>query len=287
MTIAITGATGQLGRLVVEAAKARTSASELVALVRSPDKARDLGVAARHADYDRPETLDRALQGIDTLLLISAPTVGARVPQHRNAIEAARRAGVGRIVYTSAVHADRSRLDVAPDHRETEAAILASGVPYTILRHGWYTENYASAIQGAVAGGALLGSARDGRISSAARADYAEADAIVATGSGHEGRIYELAGDEAWTFTELAAEISRQVGREIPYRDLPPAEYASILRGFGLPDGLARAIAGWDVAAAEGELYDDSRQLSALIGRPTTPLAQVVSSTLASAARVA
>jgi NAD(P)H dehydrogenase (quinone) len=286
MTIAITGATGQLGRLVVEAVKTRAPASELVALVRSPSKAADLGVAIREADYDRPDTLDRALEGIDTLLLISAPQVGDRVAQHQNVIDSARRARVGRIAYTSALHADRSRLDVAPDHRETEAAIEASGLSYTILRHGWYTENYVGTIQGAVAGGALLGSARDGRISSATRADYAEADAVAVTGDGHDGQIYELAGDEAWTFTDLAAEISRQVGREIPYRDLPPAEYASILRSVGIPDGLARAIAGWDVAAAEGQLFDDSRQLSTLIGRPTTPLAAVVASALGSGAGV-
>lgn len=286
MTIAITGATGQLGRLVVEAVKTRVPASELVALVRSPSKAADLGVAIREADYDRPDTLDRALEGIDTLLLISAPQVGDRVAQHQNVINSARRARVGRIAYTSALHADRSRLDVAPVHRETEAAIEASGLSYTILRHGWYTENYVGTIQGAVAGGALLGSARDGRISSATRADYAEADAVAVTGDGHDGQIYELAGDEAWTFTDLAAEISRQVGREIPYRDLPPAEYASILRSVGIPDGLARAIAGWDVAAAEGQLFDDSRQLSTLIGRPTTPLAVVVASALGSGAGV-
>jgi len=286
MTIAITGATGQLGRLVVEAVKTRAPASELVALVRSLDKAADLGVATREADYDRPDTLDRALEGIDTLLLISAPQVGDRVARHQNVIDAARRARVGRIAYTSALHADRSRLDVALDHRETEAAIEASGVPYTILRHGWYTENYVSTIQGAVAGGALLGSARDGRISSATRADYAEADAVVVTGEGHDGRIYELAGDEGWTFSDLAAEISRQVGREIPYRNLLPAEYASLLRRFGVPDGLAQAIAGWDLAAAEGQLFDDSRQLSTLIGRRTTPLATVVAAALGSAAGV-
>jgi NAD(P)H dehydrogenase (quinone) len=286
MTIAITGATGHLGRLVVAAVKARAPASDLVALVRSPSKAADLGVATREADYDRPDTLDRALEGIDTLLLISAPQVGDRVAQHQNVIDAARRARVGRIAYTSALHADRSRLDVAPDHRETEAAIEASGLSYTILRHGWYTENYVGTIQGAVAGGALLGSARDGRISSATRADYAEADAVVVTGDGHDGQIYELAGDEAWTFTDLAAEISRQVGRAIPYRDLLPAEYASILRRVGLPEGLAQAIAGWDLAAAQGQLFDDSRQLSTLIGRPTTTLATVVAAALGSVAGV-
>ena len=148
------------------------------------------------------------------------------------------------------------------------------------LRNGWYTENYAGSIPGALAGGALLGSAGDARISSAARADYAEADAVVLSTPGHEGRTYELAGDEAWTLADLAAEISRQTGRDIPYRNLPPAEYIAILESVGLPPGLAKAIAGWDVAAAQGALFDDSRTLSRLIGRPTTPLSAVVAETL-------
>ena len=280
MTIAITGATGQLGRLVLDSLKNRVPAADLVALVRSPAKAADLGVAAREADYDRPETLDRALAGVHTLLLISGPVVGVRVAQHRNVIEAAKQAGVTRVVYTSALHADSSALDVAPDHRATEAHLKASGVPYTILRNGWYTENYTGSIPGALAAGAFIGSAGDARISSATRADYAEAAAAVLAGGGHEGRTYELAGDEAWTLSDLAAEISRQTGRTIPYTNLPAAEYAKVLASVGLPEGLARAIAGWDVAAAQGALFDDSRQLSRLIGRPTTPLSVAVADAL-------
>jgi NAD(P)H dehydrogenase (quinone) len=280
MTIAITGATGHLGRLVVQSLTTKVPAADVVALVRSPKKAADLGVAVREADYERPDTLDRALAGIDTLLLISGPVPGLRVAQHHNVIEAAKRAGVQRIVYTSALHADTSPLDIAPDHRATEAALKASGVPYTILRHGWYTENYTGSISGALAGGALLGSAGDARISSATRADYAEAVAAVLAGAGHEGQTYELAGDQAWTLSNLAAEISRQTGRTIPYRNLPTAEYAAILTSVGLPAGLAQAIAGWDVAAAQGALFDDSQQLSRLIGRPTTPLSVAVADAL-------
>jgi NAD(P)H dehydrogenase (quinone) len=280
MTIAITGATGHLGRLVVQNLTAKGPAADLVALVRSPEKAADLGVAAREFDYDRPETLDRALADVDTTLLISGPVPRVRVAQHRHVIEAAKRAGVQRIVYTSALHADTSPLDIAADHRATEAALKASDVPYTILRNGWYTENYTGWIAGALAAGALLGSAGDARISSATRADYAQVAAAVLTGAGHEGQTYELAGDEAWTLSDLAAEISRQTGRTIPYRDLPAADYAAVLTSVGLPEGLAQAIAGWDVAAAQGALFDDSRQLSRLIGRPTTPLSAAVADAL-------
>lgn len=281
MTIAITGATGHLGRLVLDSLRRMVPAADLVALVRSPAKAADLGVAVREADYDRPETLDRALVGVDTLLLVSGPVPGVRVAQHRAVIDAAKRAGVRRVVYTSVLRADDSPLDIAADHRATEADLKASGVPHTILRNGWYTENYTGSIPGALAGGAFLGSAGDARIASATRADYAEAAAAVLAGAGHEGRTYELAGDAAWTLADLAAELSRQTGRAIPYRDLPPAEYAATLTGFGLPERLAQAIAGWDAAAAQGALFDDSRQLSRLIGRPTTPLPTAVAEALA------
>ncbi|MBV9850114.1 MAG: SDR family oxidoreductase [Armatimonadetes bacterium] len=280
MTIAITGATGQLGRLVVNNLKARVPAADIVALARTPAKAADLGVTAGEADYSRPETLDRALAGVDTLLLISSSEVGQRVAQHRNVIEAAREAGVRRIVYTSLLHADTSSLSLADEHRATEAGLKASGVPFTILRNGWYTENYTASIPGALVGGAFLGAADDGRISSATRADYAEAAVAALTGEGHERKTYELAGDEAYTLSDLAAEVSRQTGRTIPYKDLPEADYAAALTGFGLPEGLARAIARWDVAASQGALFDDGRHLSALIGRPTTPLSVAVADAL-------
>jgi NAD(P)H dehydrogenase (quinone) len=280
MTIGITGATGQLGRLVVSRLKAKARPEQIVALVRTPARAAGLGVAAREADYDRRDTLDRALAGVDTLVLISANEVGKRAAQHRNVIEAAKKAGVQHVVYTSLLHADTSPLGLADEHRETEAMLKASGVPFTILRNGWYTENYTDSIPGALASGALLGSAGEGRISSATRADFAAAAVAALTGRGHEGKTYELAGDDAWTLRDLAAEISRQTGTSIPYKNLPEVEYAAALKGFGLPEGLARAIAGWDVGASKGALFDDSRQLSRLIGRPTTPLSVAVADAL-------
>lgn len=280
MTIAITGATGQLGRLVTARLKEKVPASDIVALVRSPEKATDLGVTARAADYGRPETLGAALAGVDTLLLISSSEVGQRATQHRNVIEAARAAGVKHVVYTSLLHADRSPLSLAEEHRETEADLKASGLSHTILRNGWYAENYTGSIGGALAGGAFIGSAGEGKVSAASRGDFAEAAVAVLTGAGHEGKTYELAGDSAWTLADLAAEVSKQSGKAIPYKDLPVADYAAALAGFGLPDGLATAIAGWDADAAKGALFDDGRELSTLIGRPTTPLATSVAEAL-------
>ena len=276
MKIAVTGATGQLGRIVVSKLKEKVSAENIVALVRSASKANDLGVEAREADYSKPEALNNALSGIDTLLLISSSEVGQRATQHRNVIEAAKNAGVQWIVYTSLLHADTSSLSLAGEHLETEAALQQSGIPFTLLRNGWYTENYTGSIGGALAGGAFIGSAGNGKISSASRADFAEAAVAVLTGSGHQGKVYELAGDEAYTLTDLAEEISKQTGKSISYKNLPEADYATALTSFGLPEGLAQAIAGWDISASNGDLFDDSRQLSRLIGRPTTPLSVVV-----------
>lgn len=272
MKIGITGATGQLGRLVVSKLKAKVSSDDLAALVRSVEKASDLGIETREADYDKPETLDPALKGIDTLLLISASEIGKRSRQHANVIAAAKKAGVKWIVYTSLLHADTSLIDLATEHMATEKALKESGIPYTVLRNGWYTENYTGSIPGAIAGGALLGCAGKGRISTATRADYAEAAVAVLTTPGHEGKVYELAGDSAWTLADLAAEISRVSGKNIPYKNMEAEEYAEVLKGFGLPEGLAKAIAGWDVAASKDALFDDSRQLSKLIGRATTPM---------------
>lgn len=281
MKTGITGATGQLGRLVVAQLKERVNADDLVALVRSPEKAADLGIAVRAFDYTQPETLVDGLQGIDRLLLISANEVGKRKVQHQNVIEAARKAGVKWIVYTSLLKADSSSLSLAGEHVETEKLLKASGIPHTILRNGWYTENYTPSIPGAVAAGAWAGSAGDGRIASAARADYAEAAAVVLTSEGHVGKVYELAGDEAYTLKDLAAEISSQTGKSIPYNNLPEEKYAGLLAGVGIPGELARAIAGWDTGASKGDLFDDGKVLSKLIGRPTTPWAEVVRKALA------
>lgn len=284
MTIAVTGATGQLGRLVIESLKSRVPAGEILALVRDPAKGADLGVAVRAADYAKPETLATALEGVDTLLLISSDAVGQRVAQHRNVIEAAKAAGVKRIAYTSILRADTTPIALAEEHKATEALIEASGIPYALLRNGWYFENYTGSLAGAVAAGSTIGASGEGQISAAARADYAQAAAVVVTTPHSGNQVYELAGDTAFTRAELAAEASRQTGKAIAHADLPEAEYARILEGFGLPAPHAAIIAQSDVGAAQGGLFDDSRTLSGLIGRPTTSLADAVAAALKTAA---
>ncbi|MFV0378009.1 MAG: SDR family oxidoreductase [Mangrovibacterium sp.] len=280
MKLGITGATGQLGQLVVASLKAKVGASELVALVRTPGKAAILGIESRAFDYTKAENLAAALAGIDRLLLISGNEIGQRAEQHANVIEAAKKAGVKSIVYTSLLRADTSSLNLAAEHVKTEQALLKSGLNYTILRNGWYTENYTGSIAGALAGGAFIGSAGNGKIASAARADFAEAAAVVLTTAGHEGKVYELAGDTAYMLSDLAAEVSRQAGKEIPYLNLSETDYADKLKSFGVPEGFAAAIASWDTSASKGDLFDDGKQLSKLIGRPTTPLATVVAAAL-------
>ncbi|WP_082684390.1 SDR family oxidoreductase [Aureimonas ureilytica] len=284
VSIAITGATGALGRLVLQDLAARRPNQTVLALARSPEKLTEAGIEARRFDYSDPATLAPALAGVSTLLLISSSEVGQREAQHRAVIAAAEAAGVGHIVYTSLLHADRSALSLAAEHLATEAALRDSGLPHTILRNGWYTENYMASVPPALAHGAFIGSAGEGRISSAARQDYAEAAAVVLTESGHQGQIYELAGDEAYTLADLAAELSRQSGRSIPYIDMPEADYAGALTGAGLPAAMAEAFASYDAKAAEGALFDDGRALSRLIGRPTTPLSASVAEALRQAA---
>lgn len=276
MKTGITGATGQLGRLVVKNLKQHMDADQLVALVRSPEKASDLGIEARPFDYTKTDTLEQGLKGIDHLLLISSNEVGQREAHHKNVIEAAQKAGVQWIVYTSLLRADTSSIGLADEHKATEEMLKDSGIPYTILRNGWYTENYTGSLPASIKNGALIGSAGDGKISSATREDYAAAAVAVLTGEGHKGKVYELAGDEAYTLQELAAEVSKQTGKTIPYNNLSVAEYAKILASVGIPDRYAKGIAGWDFEASKGELYDDGRELSRLIGRPTTPMADTV-----------
>ena len=280
MKIAITGATGHLGRLVINKLKQKVSADNIIALARSPQKGADMGVEVREADYDKPETLDRAFKGVDTLLFISASEIGKRIKQHTNVVEAAKKAGIKWIVYTSLLRADTSSINFAGEHLATENAIKESGILFTFLRNSWYTEIYTNSIPGALAGGAFLGSAGDGKISSAARNDYAEAIVSVLTNEGHQGKTYELAGDMAYTLSDLAAEISRQTGKDIPYKNLSKSEYAAALAGFGIPEGLADMVADWDVSVSNGALFDEGHQLSKLIGHPTTPMPEVVAQAL-------
>jgi NAD(P)H dehydrogenase (quinone) len=282
--IVITGASGQLGRLVIDRLLQKIPASGIVAAVRSPEKVADLaakGVHVRQADYSQPSTLDGAFAGAKKILLISSSEVGQRAAQHQSVIDAAKRAGVELLAYTSVLHADTSLLGLAEEHRQTEVALAASGVPGVLLRNGWYHENYTAGIAGDLAHGAHFGSAGDGRISSAARADYADAAVAVLTSSDDQaGRVYELAGDASYSLTEFAAEVSRQAGKPVVYTDLPEAAYKAALLQAGLPAFVAELLANSDAAAAQGALFDEGHQLSKLIGRPTTPLAVSVAAAL-------
>lgn len=282
--IVVTGANGQLGRLVIEELLKTVPASNVVATVRSPAKAQDLaarGVQVREADYGRPQTLATAFRGADKLLLISSSEIGRRLPQHQAVIDAARAASVGLLAYTSVLRADTSALPVAGEHRETEGLLKASGVPHVLLRNGWYTENYLMILQGVLQHGALIGASGDGRIASAPRSDFAAAAAAVLVADGQAGKVYELAGDSSFTLAELAAEIGRQVGRPIPYQNLPENDYRGALIGAGLPEPVATLVAQSDTAAAQGALFDEGRQLSRLIGRATTPMTTTLAAALA------
>ncbi|WP_213134734.1 SDR family oxidoreductase [Citrobacter sp. FP75] len=277
--IAITGATGQLGQHVIESLLKTIPASQIVAIVRNPGKAAALsqqGVTVRQADYTDEAAFTAALQGVDKLLLISSSEVGQRTPQHRNVINAAKSAHVKFIAYTSLLHADTSPLGLADEHVATEKMLAESGIDYALLRNGWYTENYLASAPAALEHGVFIGAMGDGKIASATRADYAAAAARVISEDGHAGKIYELAGDEGWTLSQLAAELAQQSGKKVVYQNLSEADFAAALKGFGLPAGLADMLADSDIGASKGGLFDDSRTLSKLIGRSTTSLADSV-----------
>lgn len=284
--IAVTGATGQLGRKVIAALLKKVPAETIVAAVRTPARAADLaaqGVIVRQADYGQPETLETAFAGVEKLLLISGSEVGQREAQHRAVIAAARAAGVRFIAYTSLLHADTSPLGLALEHRATEALLRDSGIPFALLRNGWYTENYAASIPPALAHHAFIGAAGTGRIASAARQDYADAAAEVMTRPDQAGKVYELAGDDSYTLAAFAAEIAAQSGEKVDYVNLSQAEFAAALKSAGLPEGLAEMLADSDAGAEKGALFSDSRQLSSLTGRPTTAWQAVIRAALAKA----
>lgn len=278
MKIGITGATGQLGRIVVGKLKEKIVEENIVALVRNTQKASELGVEARSFDYEKPDV--EALKGIDKLLLISSNEIGKRQEQHGKVIEAAKQAGVKLIVYTSLLRADSSTLSLAGEHFGTEQALKASGIPYVLLRNGWYTENNMGSLSDILASGVLYGSSGEGKTASATRADFAEAAVAVLTTEGHAGMTYELAGDEAYTMSELASEIARISGKNVTYKDLPVDEYVAALVSAGLPEMWAQFYGGTHVSTKHGDLFDDGHQLSKLIGRPTTPLYKVLAETL-------
>jgi NAD(P)H dehydrogenase (quinone) len=285
--IAVTGANGRLGQLVIDRLLERVPANQIIATVRSLEKGsrlRALGVQVREADYSRPETLSTALHGAERVLLISVDEVSQRFKLHKAVIDASKEEKLELFVYTSLLRADSSEIFLAREHKQTEDYIRASGLPFVILRNGWYLENHTSALGSAIEHGVLLGSSKDGRFASASRADYAAAAAVVLTQPVSGSKTYELAGDQSFSMTELASELSGQIGREIPYRNLSREEYAAVLLGLGLPQGVIDVIVDADAKAIRGDLDSASRDLSRLIARPTTTLFDAVASALSTKA---
>ncbi|WP_342608822.1 SDR family oxidoreductase [Vibrio tritonius] len=282
--IGVTGATGQLGHLVIEHLLKTTVANQIVALVRNPPKAsalKELGVEVREADYAKPATLSSAFSGLDKLLLVSSSEVGQRATQHQNVIDAAKAAGLQLLAYTSILHADTSPLALAKEHVATETYLREADVPYVVLRNGWYTENYLASVAPALENQAFIGAAGNGKISSATRNDFAQAAAVVLTSSEPQvGKVYELSGDESYTLADLCAILSEESGNTIPYVNMPEQDYAKALEGAGIPAPFAAILADSDVGASQGALFDDSHVLSKLIGRPTTALRPLVKAAL-------
>jgi len=283
-TFLVTGATGHLGRLAIDALLERgVAARDVAALVRDEARGADLadrGVDVRVGDYDDPASLDAALAGVDRLLLVSGSEVGKRAEQHRNVIDAAVRAGVGFVAYTSITRADSSPLGLAPEHLATEEALAASGLPHVLLRNSWYVENYTTQIPQHLEHGVVLGASGEGRVSAATRADYAEAAAVAILSDDLAGQVLELGADEAFTLGEYAATLSEAADTPVAYRDLTVDDYTAALVGAGLPEGYARVLAESDAGLRDGALLVETGDLSRLLGRPTTSLDEAVRSAL-------
>lgn len=281
---AVTGANGQLGQLVIKHLLTRVEAKDILALVRNPENATglvELGVQVKQADYNQPETLNKALEGVESLLLISGSEIGQRVAQHQAVIDAAEKNKVKNLVYTSLLKAESSPMLLAGEHKITEQAIQASDLNWVILRNGWYIENHTQSLEGILQNKAVIGAAEQGKFSAAARDDYAEAAAVVLSEPApHLNKVYELGGDEAYSLADFAAEIAQQTAQEVSYHNMPEADFSAVLQEIGLPQGFADVLAESDVKASQGWLFDDSYSLSQLLGRPTTKLAEVIKAAL-------
>jgi len=285
MTIyGVTAATGHLGRLIVgELLEQGVAPADVVAIVRTPEKAVDLaarGVEVRTGDYSRPDTLATAFAGVNALMFISGSEAGQRLPQHAAVVAAAAAAGVARVVYTSILRADTSQIVLAPEHKATEELLRESGLPYTILRNGWYAENYTAQLAGYLERHAIVGATKDTPVAAAPRSDYARAAVAVLLQAGHEFKTYELGGNR-FTMSELAEVITELSGTPVSYHDVPVAELITILQGAGLDAGTAAFVAAIDEGVARGDVDTDSQDLAELIGRPVTPMAEVVRAELA------
>ncbi|WP_196158299.1 SDR family oxidoreductase [Reinekea sp. G2M2-21] len=281
--ILVTAATGQLGRLALVALAEKVGANNVIAAVRNPEKAQDLaqqGFEVRHADYEKPASLQAALKGVEKVLLISSSEIGQRAPQHQAVIDAAREQGVSLLAYTSILNATSSPLALAQEHAATEHALAASGVPFVLLRNGWYLENHLAGARQAVDMGAVFGAAEDGKFSSATRADFAQAAAEILTRPNQAGKVYELAGSEGFTLTEYAAALSDISGKTVNYTSFDESQYRVALIDAGLPEGFAAILADSDAQAAKGALFSTSQDLETLLSRKTTSMREALEKTL-------
>lgn len=284
MSFVVTGATGQFGRLVVvELLAAGVAPEGIIATGRDRSTLEalgsGLGVRTRFADLSDRSTLDAAFAGASRLLLVSTTDVDKRFGNHRNAIDAARTAGVDLIAYTSQVNAGTSQMLLAEAHSLTEEYLRASRAPFVILRNGWYLDNYTSQLATILERGSVVGAAHDGLVSAASRHDLATAAATVLTQDGHAGASYELGG-EAFTLKQLAATISELSGRPVSYQDLPVADFAGALVSAGLPAAFAHVLSNADAGIARGDLQTDSDDLQRLIGRKPTTASELLRLTL-------
>lgn len=283
MTIyAVTGATGQLGALALDHLLGKVDAANVVAIARNPAKLASYaakGVVVRQGDFDDVASMEQALAGVDRLLLVSGSALGERPRQHGNVIDAAKAAGVSFIAYTSILNAQETPIKLGAEHAASEDKLAASGIPHALLRNGWYNENYVGNLAYQVQAGVITGAQGNGRISSASRADLAEGAAQVLL-NGKAGEVYNLAGDESWTLSDFAAEVSRQAGKQVVYEDMTEADFAASLLAAGLPAHYAPVFANSAYATSLGALQNDERTLSRLIGRPTTPIAQTIAAAL-------
>lgn len=283
MKLLVTGATGKFGSKVVETLLKTIPADQLAVSVRQPEKAKALkeqGVDVRQGNFDEPESLDVAFEGIDRLLIISTDGDNdTRTHQHGNAVAAAKRAGIKFIAYTSIVNAQESTNLFAPTHKATELAIKETGIPYSFLRNNWYFENEIPTIESILFGAPWVTSAGDGKVGWALQEDYAEVAAKVLADEGHEYTTYELAG-KALSQGEVVSVLAELLDKEIAVERVDDETYSQIMKKAGIPDVVLPLLVDIQRSIREGSLDIESDDMEKLIGRPATPINEALTQIL-------
>lgn len=287
-TLLVTGASGQLGRLVLDSLLASgKSPASIIATTRDTAKLADYaakGVIVRLADFDDAASLDAAFAGADKVLIISTDALdqpGKRLAQHKAAVAAAKEAGAKHILYTSMPQPDDSLVTFAPDHLGTEEAIKATGIPYTILRDGWYAENLFMSLPHALETGSWYTSTGEGRIAHITRADTAAAIAGAVLKAGNESKTYTLTGTKSRTAEEIAAIVSAATGKPLKVVHVTDAQLAEGLKAAGLPEGFIPTIVSFDANTREGKIASVTSDAETLSGRKPTSFEDFVAASKA------